>query len=265
MSQRLVPVLLYHSVVDQTVASMRPYDVHPLTFDAQMQYLDDAGYEPIALSRYAAWLREPQSEDLPAKPVVLTFDDGFADFTRAASTLHRHGFPSTLFVSTSYVGGHSSWLEGEPASRPMLSWSQLKDVSAGGVEVGAHSHVHRPLDEIAPRAARREVEHSKEIIEQILGTTVRGFAYPHGYHGARVVEAVRDASYSYACAVRDCMSGTGDDVFAISRLFVGWSVDADAFARLLEGSRQRHHHSERLRTKGWRTARRVRTSLHSTR
>ncbi len=256
---RAVPVLLYHSVSRESVSGFEPWQVDPGVFAAQMQYLADEGYQPIRLADYAGWLRAPETGPLPAKPCVITFDDGLADFANAVDTLAGHGFPSTMFVPTAYIGGTSTWLgDGALGAQRIMSWRELRGLRDAGVEIGAHAHVHRPLDERSRPSVRRDVVASKRILEDGLGEEVRAFAYPHGYSDRRVRGEVARASFRYACAVNDSLSGPADDPYAICRIFAPTSRDPVAFARLLEHGSRPMRGRERIVTKGWRTARRVR-------
>ncbi|HWE63502.1 MAG TPA: polysaccharide deacetylase family protein, partial [Chloroflexota bacterium] len=146
-----------------------------------MSYLHDRGYTPITVTQLARAIVD-SSIHLPERPVVITFDDGLADFSmHALPVLTDHRFVATLYVAAGFIGGTSRWLtrigEGE---RPMLTWEQLADVAAEGVECGAHSLSHPQLDILSSAAARDEVMRSRWLLEQRLGRQVATFAYPHG-------------------------------------------------------------------------------------
>ncbi len=208
------------------------------------------------------WLRHDDVV-LPCRPVVITFDDGFANFLDVVPDLLERGCPVTMFVPTAYVGGESEWLAPE-FRRPMLTWSQLVDLDNSGVEIGAHAHVHRPIDTLRIADVVADVTRSRNLLEEHLGHECASFAYPHGYSSRRVRAVVAEAGFAQACAVKDSMSGPGDDPMAIARLFVGWDDVGERFERLLaEGHRRRRHH-ERLVTRGWRVAR-ARARTHAAR
>jgi peptidoglycan/xylan/chitin deacetylase (PgdA/CDA1 family) len=142
----------------------------------------------------------------------------------------------------------------------MLTWEQLAELDRNGIEIGSHSHLHRPIDTVPRRVVRSEVLRSRELLADHLGHAPASFAYPHGYSSRRVRELVASA-FDQACAVKDALSGPGDDPTAIARLFVGWGDTGDRVERLLtEGHRRRTRH-ERLVTRGWRIARRLRSCV----
>ena len=254
----LVPILLYHSITEHVTPRFRRWAVRPETFAAHMAYLHQRHYTPLTVTHLAQAMTE-RSLPLPDRPVVVTIDDGLADFyTGALPVLTYYGFPATLYVTTGFVGGTSRWLSraGE-GLRPMLTWSQIADVQASGIECGAHSHNHPQLDILAPATARDEIVHCKNELEHQLGQQVATFAYPYGYYSAAVRRMVQEAGYSSACAVKHAMSATTDDRFALARIIVTDTDDMDGFGHVLAGrGLPVAPVRERVRARGWRVVRR---------
>jgi peptidoglycan/xylan/chitin deacetylase (PgdA/CDA1 family) len=253
-----IPILLYHSISDTASQRFRRWAVRPEQFAAQVAHLRARSYTPLTVAQLAAaTARNPA--DLPPRPVVLTFDDGFADFyDRALPVLQEHRFTATLYVATGFVGGTSRWLrsagEGE---RPMLTWVQLRELRARGIECGAHGHSHRPLDELPRRVALDEIARSTGLVADATGAPVVTFAYPHGYYDRAVREMVRMVGHVAACAVKHALSAPDDDRFALARVVVEADTDLDRFSRLLAGEGLPVAPAERLRTKGWRLLRKA--------
>jgi peptidoglycan/xylan/chitin deacetylase (PgdA/CDA1 family) len=258
-----VPVLLYHSIGTSGHDGLAPWEVSPDVFAGHLRYLDAHDYTVLPLATFARGLRAERSS-LPPRPVVITFDDGYANFTTAASLLVSAGVPATLFVPTAAVGGTSSWLPGPAGDEPLLSWSAIADLDAAGIEIGAHARHHVALDELSRATIQEEVQCSKRDLEEQLGHEVTGFAYPFGYSDGRVRRAVAGAGYGYACAVKDSLSGPNDDRYALARLFVPPEPDLVRFGRVLEHGTRRYRKRERAITKAWRTWRRARRLTSST-
>ena len=251
-----IPILMYHSISDQAQPRFRKYVVSPALFAEQLAYLQQRRYTTLTVSQYATAIR--MGAPLPQPVVVLTFDDGFADFyIEALPALNRYGFVATLYVPTAFVNDASRFLRREhETARPMLTWSQLLDVSARGIECGAHSHRHLQLDVLPTAVARDEIARCKQILEEKLSREVASFAYPYGYYRPAVTQLVRAAGYSSACAVRYHMSSPADDIFALSRLIVSADTSVRQFAELLAGrSPQLEPAYERGRAWVWRWAR----------
>ena len=239
----LIPIILYHAVV----AGGDPFSVHPALFRQQIDAVRDSGRTPLTVSGLAAALtgRAP----LPARPVVVTFDDGTADFVQAALPhLLAAGLPATLYVTTAQIG------------RPgMLSWHEVGQVAATGVEVGAHSRNHPHLDTVRRRRLQREITQSRSDVEHHLERPCRSFAYPHGSYTRTVRDLVAASGFTSAVAVRDAFSHEADDVFALARLTVRRDADPEKVAGWLAGSgAPRSSPHELLRTTVFRQIRRAR-------
>lgn len=230
----VIPILMYHSISAAGAPGFRRFTLHPNLFAAQMVYLREQGYNTLSVAALVTALRQ---KSLPQKPVVLTFDDGFLDFyTTALPILKQHNAAASLFIPTGYLGGTSLWLkdigEGE---RPLISRGQLVEIANAGVDCGAHTHSHCHLDMVDPTRGRREISQSKEIIEQIIGQAVTTFAYPYGHHHAEARQWVVDAGFQAACAVRNALSHSDDDLFALARITVTHRTDVQRLAALLQG------------------------------
>lgn len=256
--EKKVPILLYHSVADDASPSYSDWAVGPELFTAHMAYLVEQEYTPLTVGQFAEMKRNHR--DLPAKPVVISFDDGLADFyTGAYPILRRYNLPATLYIVTGHVGKTSRWLtkEGE-GDRPMMTWSQIEEVRAGGIELGSHTLSHPQLDTLSYEQARREIYEPKAILENQLGQPIRTFAYPHGYHSKAIRDMVKEAGYTSCCAVKHAMSSTADDVFALSRIIVYRNTSVSDLACLLAGEGLRvAPQREQVRTKVWRFVRRL--------
>ena len=176
-----IPILRYHSVSTDPAPWIAPYAVAPATFARHVDLITASGRTAMTVSELCAALtgRIP----LPHRPIVITFDDGFADFTTrqgfSASTICPARFTSQP-APLSGRGPRPTNMAMPPA--PMLDWSQLADLCALNVEIGAHSHTHRQLDTLPPSAIADEILQSKEMLEDALGLEVPSFAYPFGFH-----------------------------------------------------------------------------------
>lgn len=227
---RSVPVLMYHSVAAAPPAATRRLSVHPDMFQAQLDLLGEGGFTPVTFSDLTRALRH--GGGLPERPVVLTFDDGYADAHREAlPRLQAHGWPATVFVTTGWVADAA-----ERAGHPLdetLTWSQIRELASAGIEIGAHSHSHPQLDQLPPAALARELRDSRALLEDRLGRSVPAVAYPYGYSSHRVRRAVQAAGYEAAAAVRNTRARPPVDRLAVPRLTVRRSTTPEMFTRIL--------------------------------
>jgi len=252
-----LPILLYHSVSEHSSKRFYPWTIHPELFADHMSYLFESGYNPLTISQLATAIRA-QGNGLPDKPVVITFDDGYADFMSGAlPVLNRYGFQATLYIVTRYINKTSAWLisEGEK-NRPMLSWKEIEKISLEGIECGAHGHTHRQLD-IAPFAAAcEEILTSKEILEQNLGVQINTFSFPHGYHTNRLLKFLRQSEYSSNCVVSHAMAVDTSDPYALPRIIIQADVTTKQLGRFLRGKDLRmNNKGKRFQALAWRMCR----------
>ncbi|MGW1618618.1 polysaccharide deacetylase family protein [Streptomyces sp. NPDC002172] len=250
-----VPILMYHSVATAPNDATRALSVAPEAFAEQMALVGDLGLTPVSTADLAAGWRSGGS--LPDRPVLITFDDGYEGVHRhALSVLAKHGFASTLFVSTGWIRGAYDTGGGLDA---MLDWDQVRELAGAGCEIGGHSHTHPQLDQLDDDRLRTELVRSREIVTDELGAAPASFAYPYGYSSRRVRQAVRAAGYTQALAVGNDLARRRQGPFALQRVTVRRSTDAAEFARLLEGrSIARNFARDRALTKGYAVLRRAR-------
>jgi peptidoglycan/xylan/chitin deacetylase (PgdA/CDA1 family) len=246
----VLPVLLYHSVSDHPPVHGSWGAVTCAAFASHIDAIEASGRKAVTVTKLAAMLRGEHR--LPDRAVAVTFDDGYADTYRAAGALAARGIPSSVYVTTGRIGT-PGWLSEE----------QVADLARlPGVEVGAHGVRHQRLDELPHAEVTRELADSRAHLEELIGRRVDSFAYPHGAHDRRVRAGVIAHGYRSAAAVKNALSHTGDDPFAIARFTVTASTPADLVAELLQGrGAPLAWRGERLRTRAYRVARRQRRRL----
>ncbi|MEU6725693.1 polysaccharide deacetylase family protein [Nonomuraea wenchangensis] len=261
-----VPILMYHSVTDTPNDETKPHAVRPGDLEEQLDHLKSAGFTPLTLGDLVAALNGIDGHSVPAKPVVLTFDDGYADFhSHALPLLERYGFPATVFLTSGWVADAGAEAAGRPLDA-MLSWGQAREAAQTGIEIGGHSHSHPQLDQLRDDELRQELRRNKGLLEEKIGAPVATMAYPYGYSSARVRREVRKAGYFAACAVSNSIAADRHDILAIPRLTVGKGQTIGMFKRAVEGNAvPLIYLRERILTKGYAVVRRTRYGLQRVR
>lgn len=245
---RLIPVLLYHSVHSPRAAPIDGLAVSRERFESHLRVIGGSGRVPLTISEIAAGIRGERP--LPERPLGITFDDGYEDTPAALDLVCGAGLRASLFVTTGGIG-----------SPGMLRRFQLERLAAmpEHVEIGAHSVSHPHLDLLSPAALARELGHSKARLEQLTGREAGSFAYPYGSHDRRVRAAMIAAGFKAAAAVKNAISHSEDDPWAIARWTVRGGTSDARVAQLLEGTgAPLSWPGERLRTRGYRRVRRLR-------
>jgi peptidoglycan/xylan/chitin deacetylase (PgdA/CDA1 family) len=252
-----VPILLYHSVSESPSGAIAPFAVDPAAFAGQLDAVAESGRVALQISQYA---RALAAGAVPDRAVVITFDDGYADFAEhALPELLGRSLPCTLYVATGFLEGRASRVRCRPPDA-MLQWSQLGELASSGVEIGAHSHSHFQLDTLRRGEAREEITRSKALLEDALQVEVPSLAYPHGYSSPTVRSLVRAAGFESAAGVKNAFSSETDDLFSLARLMIFSTTTGDELDRWLRGlGAPPTPARERVSTRVWRGYRRSRS------
>lgn len=206
-------ILMYHAVAD---VSYDPnlLSVSPAQFAVQLAWLKRRGLRGVAVGTLVAALRAGRARGL----VGITFDDGYVSvLANAVPELLRHEFTATVFIIADRIGGTNDWDDGTPW--PLLSGSQIGELTAAGMEIGSHSATHARLAGTTADRLKAEVHGSRQSLRGLCDAEIRGFAYPYGDMDVTTRRAVRDAGYDYACAVSAPRDALG--LLALPRVYVG--------------------------------------------
>jgi peptidoglycan/xylan/chitin deacetylase (PgdA/CDA1 family) len=252
-----VPVLMYHEIADATLTPS-VLAVSPEVFADQLAFLSDSGFNAITAGELSAIIADDTGE-LPERPVVLTFDDGYGDFyTQALPLLKQHGFTATVFQTTGWVGK-------EDEAKRMLNWRELAEIEQAGIEIGAHTCTHPQLDQLPESLLHEELYVSKSLLEDNLGLKVPGLAYPYGYSSTKVRRVAREIGYDYAYAVGNALTTSAADKFTLPRLTVRRSTAMNEFSKMVSGQDTLTMQRDRVLTKGFTVVRRARSTLRAIR
>ncbi len=216
-----VPILTYHYIrvnPDRYDRMGFALSVTPNDFAAQMDWLAQNGYHTITTEDLYTYLN--LYGGLPSKPVILTFDDGYADFyTSALPILRSHGFVGVSYVVSGFVG----W----PG---YMTMAQIREADRSGMEIGSHTITHPNLVSLSAPAVWSQLTQSKLFLEQVLGHPVLSFCYPSGKYTSAVASAVAAAGFHDATTTRFGYSYTIANRYDWSRLRVSGGETLDTFA-----------------------------------
>lgn len=195
------PILMYHRIADDGPPGLARFRVAPRDFERQLAWLRDNGFHGLRMDEYRECAFGQVRTDMRGKPIVLTFDDAYADFYDTAwPLLRRHGFPATVFVPTGFVGGRAEWDADHGTPAPLMDWPQIVALQAEGVEFGSHGHRHFAMTGWSRLASFPDALASKRILQSKLRKPVSGFCYPYTVSGRVARGLVALAGYRYAVA-----------------------------------------------------------------
>lgn len=178
------PILEYHQVTDEQLdPDFEVYNVPPEDFAAQMDYLKTEGYTTITLQDFMRVVHGKGT--LPAKPIVLTFDDGYADnYSTMLPILQARSMTAVVYVITNQIG-----------TAGYLTFDELKDMQRRGIEIGSHTADHLPLTSLDEEARVKQIRESKIFLEWGGLQTIYSLSYPNGAFDSGVEEILRRSEY----------------------------------------------------------------------
>ena len=178
------PILEYHQVTDEQLDPVfEVYNVPPAEFAAQLDYLQAEGYSTITLQDFMRVVHG--KGELPAKPIVLTFDDGYADnYKTMLPILEAHKMTAVVYVITNELG-----------KKKYLTLDQLKDMQRRGIEIGSHTSDHLALTSLDANTQRRQIRESKTFLEWSGLQTIYSLSYPNGAFNSEIEKILREENY----------------------------------------------------------------------
>jgi len=211
-----VPILMYHSIAEEPGNDAV---ISKARFLEQMKYLHEHDYHPVTLDDLDAYLTKKQ--DLPLRPVVITFDDGYRDtYEVAMPVLKQYGFRSVLFFPMGKDGGR-------------LSWDELREMKASGMDVASHSYNHRSMGDLSRTEQAEEIKSSKRVLDQQLNQNTRWFCYPNGSYGPETLELLKANGFTVAVTIEPGWAKPGDSPLTLRRIWMGNNVDLKHFEERL--------------------------------
>ncbi|KEA05766.1 polysaccharide deacetylase family protein [Rhizobium rhizogenes] len=215
-----VPILLYHQIAvpPSRRAPFRSMAVHPEAFRNQMAWLKRLGVQGLSLREALPYIQGAKT----GKVAAITFDDSYANvYENALPVLQEFGFTATNFVVANQVGGSNVWdIPNGVARAPCMSLEQLRKWVALGHEVGSHTLDHVHLPQLPMQEARRQIAHSRELLEDMLDEIVSSFCFPYGDEMPLDRVLAYEAGYSAATTTRRGRARQDHDPFGLPRATV---------------------------------------------
>ena len=212
-----VPILTYHRVhlfATEFTKSIPDETVEPQSFEQEIAALDRGGYHSVSQAQLFRALFDGAA--LPRRPVMITVDDGYVDDIKTIlPVLRRHHMVATFYIIT-----------GRFHEQGFLNETEVRRLDAAGMDIGAHTRTHVPLNAIPAAQLVPQIEGSRRDLQRILGHFVYFFAYPYGAYDAAVVKAVRKAGFLLAVTTKGGTNESSAAPLTMPRIHVGRSATA---------------------------------------
>jgi peptidoglycan/xylan/chitin deacetylase (PgdA/CDA1 family) len=225
-----IPVLTYHSV-DNSGSLL---SVAPAVLRQHLTELRDAGWRSLSIAEYRAFAAGAKP---PEHRILITFDDGYANFFHnALPLLVELRSKATVFVCPDWVGREPRWMRRDAElvrglsrrlgftaalhtrleqemdrlnQQPLMDWAQLRGVVDVGIDVQSHAAAHHFLTMLTDAELADDLARSRRVLEEQLATTVRTIAYPYGDCDMRVAQAAAAAGYDVGFVTDDWVAPGG--------------------------------------------------------
>lgn len=224
-----VPALSYHKVAEIPPGVRHPKNyVRPEQFRSQLSMLRKAGYSSIRVSDYLAYRRGER--ELPHKPLMLTFDDGYlSNHEIAFPILRDHGFTATVFIASRMIGATNAW-DRDEIQEPLLGAEHIRELQRNGIEFQSHTRSHASLVKLDDATALDELRGSKSDLEELLSASVDAIAYPWSHYDTRVEHLAEEAGYRGGVILRRRVNFDSTPLFALRRIGVSYTTSLPRFA-----------------------------------
>lgn len=216
------PTLMYHDI---KAVPVNGFDVSIREFCAQLDWLKDNGYTTLNLEDLTA------SRDIPAKSVVITFDDGYRGiYMYAVPELRKRNMKAVFFVIANMVGVLNT-------SYPHITETELKDIASDELfSIGSHTMSHPNFDELGHEDRIKELTDSRRVLAEITGRNIDVLAYPYGNYDSELVADAQRTGYRLGFAVDDRNIAGVPENFRIPRIYMGAGVDLKDFVENIPAS-----------------------------
>lgn len=231
---RMIKVLMYHRVVESGELSRTHWTcVDTQEFRRQLQLLDRWGFTTITFEDHRLYLAGDLN--LPRRPVILTFDDGYDDvYTNAFPILKEFGMKAVVFVLGNREIKKNFW--DEPLNLPtasLMGEQQIVELHAAGFEIGSHTMNHPLLSTLSEDEAWEEISRSRMVLEILVNSSVRTFCYPYGDVNGSIKKMVEDAGYTVACSVYSGPAAFGTEPLETRRITIPGALGSIGFGTRL--------------------------------
>jgi len=210
-----IPILMYHSISYEKGNILR---VSKENFRNQMKYLKDNNYTTLTLDELYNYMKT--AKNLPNKPIVITFDDGYKDnYVNAYPILKEFKLKATVFVITNTIDYEKDY----------LTSTEIKSMDLNNIRIESHTASHEHLDQIPYIDTVKTMTTSKYKLEKILNRKIDYIAYPYGGYTESTIKAAKQSGYKLAFSTRLGWINKNDNIYSLGRIFVNSNLNLEQF------------------------------------
>lgn len=226
-----IPILMYHEITTEDKLeqvcnkTQHSFILTVQQFEAQINWLAEAGYAAVSLCDVVDIVQSKNSVELPEKPIIITFDDGFeGNHKYALPILKQGGFSAVFFIVANKIG-----------TPYMMDWSQLKDLVSAGMSIQSHTMTHPLLGQLDQDGITYELKESKQKLQNRLQISVDFVSLPCGSYNEHYKDLAIKAGYRGGCSSEIGLVYPYSDLFLLNRIVVDGKYGLEEFKQIAEG------------------------------
>ena len=214
-----IPILMYHSISDGD--SNNSLLVPPTLFDQHIKWLSDNGFKSMSLDEVSI---ARTTGKVPEKPVVITFDDGYADnYTEAFPILQKYNMKGTFFIIT----------DKSDKDGYFMSSDMLKEMKENGMEIENHTAYHLELNTLSREEQVASIENAQVFLNDIIGVKSQHLCYPVGRYDDITIEVAKELDIDLAVTTESGISSFGDESHKLKRIRIS-PMSVESFSSIFE-------------------------------
>jgi len=225
-----IPILMYHEIATEEKRKLICQETSPTyivdvqKFKSQMRWLAEQGFSTVSLYDVVDIIENKNNIKLPNKPIIITFDDGYAgNYEYALPILKEFGLSAVFFIAVNKI-----------TTPLMMDWSQLKALERNGMSVQSHSMTHSLLGQLDQDSITYELKESKQIIQDKIQSSVDFLSLPHGSYNELYRDVAIESGYRGGCTSEIGFVNQSCDSFFLNRIILDSKYGNDEFKYIAE-------------------------------
>ena len=213
VNRKGIPVLCYHNISKK---SKDIFSLSPKKFEKQIRYLYKSGFKTIKLNKFMKYINGQRNINLPPKPILLTFDDGWMSHYKVVlPILKKYNYTGVFFVYPSVLMAKRRFYR-----KRYVNVKLLKKMHKAGMEIECHSYFHPIMHKESKKTIIVQFRNSKRFLEKKLGKKIKYFAYPYGSYTKNIVKIARKYGYKGLFTINYGINYPGMDSAKLYRLMI---------------------------------------------
>lgn len=213
-----IPILMYHSICndDPNNSLMIPTEM----FAEQMEWLRENDFTAMSMDEV---IEAMNTGKVPKRPVLITFDDGYADnYINAFPELKNNNLKGTFFIISDTITEEGGYY---------MSTSMLKEMKEAGMEIENHTANHLELNNLSREDAIDSIKRGQEFLRSVIGSNGNYLCYPVGRYSDETIEIQKELGIKAALTTQGGISSIADGKYELKRIRIS-PMNIENFAEI---------------------------------